>query len=166
MARTPTAVSRTGPPASPPAGRTPVAGLRRTWSVLAGLLLSGAVCTGLLAGGAPAAASVHRAISTASGQAGGAASTEQRQRTPSRRTHSQSATRVVHLAWSAPQTVAGRGSGHASGTAHPMPWTVSTDRPDPYVRACDTSTDRDRTGHPPAALGGTGVRAPPGPHAA
>ncbi|MFD2078565.1 hypothetical protein SAMN05421678_11356 [Actinopolymorpha cephalotaxi] len=199
MARTSTAVSRTGPPA----GRTPPAGLRRTCAVLVGLLLSGAVCAGLLAGGAPAAANLHRAVSTASGQASGSPATEQRQRTPSRRTQqsqSQSATRADRTAQArravpparaarhtqpvaqvtrtphgitaksvggdrAPPT-AGRGSAHAPGAAHPATWAVTAERPDPYVRAGHTSTDGDRTGHAPAALGGTGVRAPPGPHAA
>ena len=192
MARTSTAVSRPGTPA----------GLRQTWAVLVGLLLSGAVCLGLLAGGAPAAASTHRAISTASGQASGSAGTEQRQRTPSRRTHSQPATRTDRSAQAAqasravpaaratrptrpvaqvirtPHGVAAksvggdrapptaRGSAHAPGSAHPATWAITAERPDPYVRAGHTYTDRDHAGHPPAALGGSGVRAPPGPHAA
>ncbi|GAA2756048.1 hypothetical protein [Actinopolymorpha rutila] len=172
MARTSTAVSRTGPSA----GTTSPAALRRTWAVLVGLLLSGAVCAGLLTGGAPAAASVHRAISTVSGHTGGSAGTEQRQRAQSRRTQSsrsaqsaqssQPANRAAHLTRPAHSTTAARGHAHGPGTAHPTAWAVSTDRPDPYVRTGHPSTDRDRTGHAPAALGGTGVRAPPGPHAA
>ncbi|MET9022327.1 hypothetical protein ABZV93_20330 [Actinopolymorpha sp. NPDC004070] len=200
MARTPTAVFRTVPSASPPAAGAPPARLRSTWAVLVGLVLSGAVCAGLLAGGAPAAASVHRAISTASGQASGPPGTEQRQRTISRRTQSQSATRAertaradrpgqAHRAAKAARPVtravrvahgiaaksvggdrapptAGRGYAHGSGTAHPTAWAVDTGQTDPDLRAGHVSTDRDRTGHAPAALGGTGVRAPPGPPAA
>ncbi|SDR79728.1 hypothetical protein [Actinopolymorpha singaporensis] len=190
MARTSTAVSRSGAPASPSAGPTSPARLARTWAVLVGLLLSGAVCAGLFAGGAPMATTAHRAISTASGQTGGSAGTEQRQRAPSRRTQSQSqskqsqsqqsqarsatradrtvqaATRATHLTRPTHGATAARGYTHGSGTAHPTAWAVSTDRPDSYGPAGHASTDRDRIGHAPAVLGGTGVRAPPGPHAA